>query len=169
VAAPGLASNRAPVAAQLLTVTDHPGLDLALVFLREGDRAGGSHTGSGLVIEMPRFHNALRNTQGMVHVRRDRRTEVLGVVRRQMSMRQPVAIENEVTSSYSSRLLPHVNSTWLCLLNLRQCEGEHAHSRLDLPLIDLAGLEGSSIMPDVVFDIERMQALVLRQIKPALE
>src|SRR4051794_17270745 len=51
VAAPGRASDRAPVAAQLLTVTDHPGLDLALVFVRKGGRAGGSHSGSGPVIE----------------------------------------------------------------------------------------------------------------------
>ena len=56
-------------------MTDHPGLDLALVFLRKGDRAGGSHSGSGLVMAMARFHKALRNTQGIVRVRRDRRTE----------------------------------------------------------------------------------------------
>jgi hypothetical protein len=62
--AAGLASNRVPVAAQLLTLTDHPDLDLVVVFIREGDRAGGSHSESGLVMEMPGFHHTLRNTQG---------------------------------------------------------------------------------------------------------
>jgi hypothetical protein len=50
-AAPGLARNRVPVAAQLLTLTYHPGLDLVVVF-----RARGSHSGSGMVVEMPRLH-----------------------------------------------------------------------------------------------------------------
>jgi hypothetical protein len=50
-AAPGLPSNRVPVAAQLLTLTYHPGLDLVVVF-----RARGSHSGSGMVVEMPRLH-----------------------------------------------------------------------------------------------------------------
>jgi hypothetical protein len=52
-----------PVAARLLTLTDHPGLDL-VVFIRERDRAGGNHSGWGLVMEMPRFHDRLRNTRG---------------------------------------------------------------------------------------------------------
>jgi hypothetical protein len=57
-AAPGLPSNRVPVAAQLLTLTYHPGLDLVVVFIRirEGDGARGSHSGSGMVVEMPRLH-----------------------------------------------------------------------------------------------------------------
>jgi hypothetical protein len=52
-----------PVAAQLLTLTDHPGLDLVLVFIRECDGAAGGYSGSGLMMEMPRFHDTLRNTQ----------------------------------------------------------------------------------------------------------
>jgi Family of unknown function (DUF6496) len=44
-----------------VTLTDHPGLDL-VVLIRERDRAGGS--GSGLVMEMPRFHDRLRRTRG---------------------------------------------------------------------------------------------------------
>jgi hypothetical protein len=52
-----------PIAAQLLTLTYHPGLDL-VVFIREGDGAGGSQSGSEAVVEMPRFHNTLHNTQG---------------------------------------------------------------------------------------------------------
>jgi hypothetical protein len=54
-----------PVAARLLTLTDHPGLDLVVVVVRVGDgAAGGSYSGSGLVMEMPRFHDTLRNTRG---------------------------------------------------------------------------------------------------------
>jgi hypothetical protein len=52
----GLATDRAPLAARLLTLADHPGLDLVVVFIREGDGAGGGHSGPGLVMEMPRLH-----------------------------------------------------------------------------------------------------------------
>ena len=51
-----------PIAAQLLTLTDHPGLDLIVVFVRVGDGTDGRHSRSGLVMEMPRFHDTLRNT-----------------------------------------------------------------------------------------------------------
>jgi hypothetical protein len=50
-----------PVAARLLTLPDHPGLDLVVVFIRVGDGAGGHDSGSGLVMEIPRFHDTLRN------------------------------------------------------------------------------------------------------------
>jgi hypothetical protein len=46
-----------------VTLTDHPGFELVVVFIREGDGAGGNHSGSGLVMEMPRFHDTLRNTR----------------------------------------------------------------------------------------------------------
>jgi uncharacterized protein DUF6496 len=52
-----------PVAAQLLTLTYHPGLDLVVVFIREGDGAGGCYSGSGLVMEMPRFHETRSATR----------------------------------------------------------------------------------------------------------
>jgi len=61
-AIPDLAHNRVPVAARLVTLTDHPGLELVVVFIRVGDRAGNRNSGSGLVMEMPRFHDTLRNT-----------------------------------------------------------------------------------------------------------
>jgi hypothetical protein len=51
-----LASNRVPAAARLLTLPNHPRLDLVVVFIREGDGAGGRHSGSGLVMEMPGLH-----------------------------------------------------------------------------------------------------------------
>ena len=69
-------------------------------------------------------------------------------------------------------LLPHVNRPWLRLLHLGQCQGEHAilHSRLRSSPDRSCWKAGSScIVPDVVFDIERAQALILRQIKSALD
>jgi hypothetical protein len=62
-AASALAGNRVPVAAQLLALSDHPGLDLVVVFIRVGDGTGGPNSGSRLMMEMPRFHNTLRNVQ----------------------------------------------------------------------------------------------------------
>src|SRR5262249_17895560 len=59
----GPANNDVPVAARLVTLTDHPGLDLVVVFVREGDGAGGNRAWSGLVTEIPRFHDTLRNTR----------------------------------------------------------------------------------------------------------
>jgi hypothetical protein len=47
-----------PVAARLLTLTDHPGLDLIVVLNRVGDAA--DYARSGLVMEMPHFHDTLR-------------------------------------------------------------------------------------------------------------
>ena len=47
----GLRPNRAPVAAQFLTLTYHPGLDLVVVFIRVGDGAGGNYLEAGLVKE----------------------------------------------------------------------------------------------------------------------
>jgi len=61
-AASTVAGNRVPVAAQFLALSDHPGLDLVVVFIRVGDGTGGRrNSGSRLVMEMPRFHNTLRN------------------------------------------------------------------------------------------------------------
>ena len=62
-APPGLASNRVPVAARLLILTDHPGLDLVTSSSAKAMGPGGSHSGAGLVMEMPRLHNTLRNTR----------------------------------------------------------------------------------------------------------
>jgi hypothetical protein len=70
-ATPGLASNRVPVAAQLLTLTYHPSLDLVVVFIREGEGAHGSHSGSGMVVEMPRLHK--HSPQHPKQTRRGRR------------------------------------------------------------------------------------------------
>jgi hypothetical protein len=47
-----------PVAGGLLTLTDHPGLDLIIVLNAVGDAANASP--SGLVMEIPRFHDRLR-------------------------------------------------------------------------------------------------------------
>ena len=47
-----------PVAARLLTLTDHPGLNLIVVLNRVGDAA--DYARSGLVMEMPHFHDTLR-------------------------------------------------------------------------------------------------------------
>src|SRR6476660_3233218 len=52
------ADNNVPVAGRLLTLTDHPGLDLIIVLNGVGDGANASP--SGLVMEIPRFHDRLR-------------------------------------------------------------------------------------------------------------
>ena len=57
-AVPGLADNYVAVAARLLTLTDHPGLDLIIVLNRVGD--GAEAYPSGLVMKIPRFHERLR-------------------------------------------------------------------------------------------------------------
>ena len=54
---PGPADNYVAVAARLRTLTDHPSLDLIIVLNRVGDGAGYR---SGLVMEIPRFHEKLR-------------------------------------------------------------------------------------------------------------
>ena len=58
-AVPGPADNYMPVAARLLTLTDHPGLDLIIVFNHVGD--GGDASPSGLLMEIPRFHDRAPN------------------------------------------------------------------------------------------------------------
>src|SRR5262245_3915578 len=63
-AIPDLADNRVPVAARLLALTDHPGLELVVVFIRERDGASDNRTLSRLVMGMARFHDTLRNTRG---------------------------------------------------------------------------------------------------------
>jgi hypothetical protein len=50
-----------PVAPRLLTLTDHPGFDLVVTFIRMDDRADGCYSRSGLVMEVPPFHDTLRN------------------------------------------------------------------------------------------------------------
>jgi Family of unknown function (DUF6496) len=55
---PGPADNYVAVAAWLRTLTDHPGLDLIIVLNRVGD--GAEAYPSGLVMEIPRFHERLR-------------------------------------------------------------------------------------------------------------
>lgn len=57
-AVPGPADNYVAVAAQLRTLTDHPGLNLIILLNRVGDGAEASP--SGLVMEIPRFHEKLR-------------------------------------------------------------------------------------------------------------
>jgi hypothetical protein len=52
-----------PVAAWLLTLADHPGLNRIVVLNSVGDAAQGCHARSGLVMEMPRFHDTLRNAR----------------------------------------------------------------------------------------------------------
>ena len=60
---PRPANNRAPVAPRLLTLTDHPGFDLVAIFIRMGDRDNGCYSPSGLVMEVPPFHDTLRNAK----------------------------------------------------------------------------------------------------------
>ena len=48
-----------PFAARLLTLTDHPGLDLIIVFNHVGDGADASP--SGLLMEIARFHDRAPN------------------------------------------------------------------------------------------------------------
>ena len=57
---PRPANNCAPVAPRLLTLTDHPGFDLVAIFIRMGDRDNGCYSPSGLVMEVPPFHDTLR-------------------------------------------------------------------------------------------------------------
>jgi hypothetical protein len=52
------ADNYLAIAPRLLTLTDHPGLDLIVVLNRLSDPADGSP--SGQVTEIPRFHDRLR-------------------------------------------------------------------------------------------------------------
>ena len=59
-AVPGAADNYVPVAARLLTLTDHPGLNLIIVFNHVGDGADAST--SGPLMEIPRFHDRAPNT-----------------------------------------------------------------------------------------------------------
>jgi hypothetical protein len=54
------ADNYLAITTRLLTLTDHPGLDLIIVLNRVSDRADGCHSPSGLVMEIPRFHERLR-------------------------------------------------------------------------------------------------------------
>ena len=54
------ADNYLAITTRLLTLTDHPGLNLIVVLNRVGDRADGCHSPSGLVMEIPRFHERLR-------------------------------------------------------------------------------------------------------------
>ena len=62
--APRPANNCVPVAPCLLTLTDHPGFDLVVIFIRMGDRADGCYSRSGLVMEVPPFHDdTLRQCQ----------------------------------------------------------------------------------------------------------
>ena len=56
-------ANSAPVAPCLLTLTDHPGFDLVAIFIRMGDRDDGCYSPSGLVMEVPPFHDTLRNAK----------------------------------------------------------------------------------------------------------
>src|SRR4029079_18338153 len=58
-AVPGSADNYVPFAARLLTLTDHPGLDLIIVFNHVGDGADASP--SGLLMEIARFHDRAPN------------------------------------------------------------------------------------------------------------
>jgi hypothetical protein len=58
-AVPGPADNYVAVAARLLTLTDHPGLDLIIVFKHVGDGADASP--SGLLMEIARFHDRAPN------------------------------------------------------------------------------------------------------------
>src|SRR4051794_18855073 len=58
---PRPANNCVPVASRLLTLTDHPGFDLVVVFIRMGDRADGCYSRSGLMMEVPPVHDTLRN------------------------------------------------------------------------------------------------------------
>ena len=60
---PRPANNWAPVARCLLTLTDHPGFDLVAIFIRMGDRDDGCYSPSGLVMEVPPFHDTLRNAK----------------------------------------------------------------------------------------------------------
>jgi hypothetical protein len=55
--------NGVPVAARLLTLTDHPGFDLVVIFIPVGDRADGCYSPSGPVMEVPPFHDTLRNAK----------------------------------------------------------------------------------------------------------
>ena len=50
------ADNYLAITTRLLTLTDHPGLDLIIVLNRVSDRADRCHSPSGLVMEIPRFH-----------------------------------------------------------------------------------------------------------------
>jgi hypothetical protein len=61
--APRPANNCVPVAPRLLTLTDHPGFDLVVVFIRMGDRADGCYSRSGLMMEVPSVHDTLRNAK----------------------------------------------------------------------------------------------------------
>jgi hypothetical protein len=60
---PRPANNCVPVAPRLLTLTDHPGFDLVVVFIRMGDRADGRYSRSGLMMEVPPVHDTLRNAK----------------------------------------------------------------------------------------------------------
>jgi Family of unknown function (DUF6496) len=60
---PAPTNNCVPAAARLLTLTDHPGLDLVVVIIRMGGGTDYCHSRSGLVMEMPPFHDMLRKTQ----------------------------------------------------------------------------------------------------------
>ena len=60
---PRPANNWAPVARCLLTLTDHPGFDLVAIFIGMGDRDDGCYSPSGLVMEVPPFHDTLRNAK----------------------------------------------------------------------------------------------------------
>jgi hypothetical protein len=61
--APRPANNCVPVAPRLLTLTDHPGFDLVVVFIRMGDRADGRYSRSGLMMEVAPVHDTLRNAK----------------------------------------------------------------------------------------------------------
>jgi hypothetical protein len=52
-----------PVGPRLLTLTEHPGFDLVVIFIRVGDRADGRYSRSGLVMEVPPIHDTLRNAK----------------------------------------------------------------------------------------------------------
>jgi hypothetical protein len=60
---PFSANNCAPVAPRLLTLTDHPGFDLVAILIRMGDQNDGCYSPWGLVMEVPPFHDTLRNAK----------------------------------------------------------------------------------------------------------
>jgi hypothetical protein len=59
-----------PVGPRLLTLTEHPGFDLIVIFIRVGDRADGRYSRSGLVMEVPPIHDTLRNAKSNAPRRR---------------------------------------------------------------------------------------------------
>jgi hypothetical protein len=60
---PRPANNSISAARGLLSLTDHPGFDLVVIFIRMGDRADGRYSRSALVMEVPPFHDTLRNAK----------------------------------------------------------------------------------------------------------